>query len=43
MPFKTQDDKWFTFLIFLALPFLVMFKYLKGQLPPLSRVGPPKK
>ena len=42
MPFKNQQDKWFTVLIFLALPFLVTFRYLSGKLPPLSQVGPPK-
>ncbi|MDD2753389.1 MAG: hypothetical protein PHT44_02165 [Candidatus Portnoybacteria bacterium] len=43
MPFKNQKDKWFTVLIFLALPFYVLFRLLKRKLPPLSQVGPPKK
>ncbi|MBU4142875.1 hypothetical protein KJ590_02640 [Patescibacteria group bacterium] len=42
MPYKDQKGKWFTILIFIALPFYVLFRYLQGKLPPLSQVGPPK-
>jgi hypothetical protein len=43
MPYKEQEDRWFSILIFIALPFYVFFRFLKGKLPPLSQAGPKPK
>ncbi|KKS26237.1 MAG: hypothetical protein UU87_C0003G0157 [Parcubacteria group bacterium GW2011_GWA2_42_11] len=35
MPFKDQKHKWFSILIFIALPFIVFYRLIKGELPRL--------
>ena len=38
MSFKGQKNKWFSVLIFTYLPFYVVYKYLKGDLPSLKEL-----
>jgi len=40
MPFAEQENKWFTVLIILGLPFYVLFRLIKGELPNLKDIGP---
>jgi hypothetical protein len=42
MPFAGQEHKWFTILLFIGLPFYVLFRLIKGDLPDLKDVGPKK-
>lgn len=39
LPFRTQKHKWFTVLIFLILPFYVLYRLVSGTLPDLKDVG----
>ncbi len=43
MAFSEQKNKWFSLMIFAGLPFIIFFKIIKKELPPLSEVGPEKK
>jgi hypothetical protein len=36
MPYDEQDNKWFSMLIFTALPFYVIYKWFRGSLPHIS-------
>lgn len=39
MPFASQEDKWFTILIIIGLPFYVLFRLIKGNLPFVKDIG----
>jgi len=36
MPFSEQSNKWFSVMIFIGLPFLVIYRWAKGELPYLE-------
>jgi hypothetical protein len=36
MPFSQQENKWFSILIMAALPFIVLYKWVKDDLPYLK-------
>jgi hypothetical protein len=40
VPFGEQEDKWFSILIFIGLPFFIIYKVFKKELPHLSEIGP---
>jgi len=40
MPFGEQENKWFTFVLIIILPFYVLFKILKNDLPGLDKARP---
>jgi len=40
MPFSEQKHKWFTVVLFIILPFYVLFKLIRGELPSLDKVKP---
>jgi len=37
MPYGEQKNKWFTILIFAGLPFYIIYKWLKDDLPRLKQ------
>jgi len=39
MPFAGQENKWFTILIIISLPFYVLFRLLKGDLPDIKDIN----
>jgi len=43
MDFESQSNKWFSILIFIGLPFLVLWRLYKDDLPNLRATRPPKK
>ena len=40
MPFAGQENKWFTILLIISLPFYVIFRLIEGSLPDIKDVGP---
>lgn len=40
MPWSGQPHKWFSIVIFIGLPFYVLYKSMTKSLPSLREVGP---
>lgn len=46
MPFSGQKHKWFSILLMAGLPFLVLYRWMNGDLPYIEnpnkrKIGPP--
>ena len=41
MPYGEQKSKWFSWLLFISLPFYLIYRLIKNDLPDLKDVGPP--
>jgi|GEM_PF-2021209 len=42
-PFSEQKNQWFSILIFIGLPFFILWRLFKNELPDLRETRPRKK